>query len=72
MKDDVSKLNFLNNAMDMDWPEAPPVWKDDVLRTLQWRASVSHADARGVCPNLLCRMSVHVGFLAYCKAKGSV
>ena len=53
MKDDVSKLNFLNDALNKEWPEEPPVWRDDVLKALKWRASVSHAAARGVCPVLV-------------------
>ena len=53
MKDDESKLNFLNDALNKEWPEEPPVWRDDVLKALKWRASVSHAAARGVCPVLV-------------------
>ena len=66
MKDDVSKLNFLNDALNKEWPEEPPVWRDDVLKALKWRASVSHAAARGVCPVLVFIILV---FCACCRCK---
>ena len=46
-KDDETKLAFFWDSFDVEWPVSLPVWKDEVLHTLQWRASVSHEKAKG-------------------------
>ena len=63
-KDDETKLAFFWDSLDVEWPVSLPVWKDEVLHTLQWRASVSHEKAKGAihfvivwfawCPFLRC------------------
>ena len=47
VKEDETKLDFLKNALFLEWPEEKPVCRADVSKALEWRASVSHAEAKG-------------------------
>ena len=51
--DDETKRYFPKNTLSLEWPEERPACRADALGALEWRASVSHAEAKSECLLLL-------------------
>ena len=55
MKEELSKLQFLSDAIDANWPDAEILLNPKVVGALKWRASLSNADAirKLICDGVL-------------------
>ena len=45
MNEELSKLQFLRDAIDANWPDAEIPLNPKAVGALKWRAALSHADA---------------------------